>query len=328
MPATALGRTRLAALVFACLGAVSQLAQLSPEHPAGRLAAAAVAIALLLGDFVATYLRRRALPLEPLLVAPAIVLGGAGLRDPMATVGLCMCALVTQSLYGSQQAAVTRILTVAAAFPATIAVAPVSVGRHIPWQSGAVLGLLPMIVMMGVLMRALYRSLVRHEAAAARETVLARTGGRLLNRTDAREVRLLTGEAAVELCAQVPGNGVLVLPRAGDDVLVEGSAGYPETVRGAVLPASCVEGLDPRDSDRAQSLGAAPSRSTGWPAGDAGGRSGWPPPTPTGSCWPGPCGRSPTRSSTPSGPWPPSGRWPTPTAASTPSWPTGPTTTS
>jgi diguanylate cyclase (GGDEF)-like protein len=254
VPATALGRTRLAALVFACLGAVSQLAQLSPEHPAGRLAAAAVAIALLLGDFVATYLRRRALPLEPLLVALAIVLGGAGLRDPMATVGLCMCALVTQSLYGSQQAAVTRILTVAAAFPATIAVAPVSFGRHIPWQSGAVLGLLPMIVMMGVLMRALYRSLVRHEAAAARETVLARTGGRLLNRTDAREVRLLTREAAVELCAQVPGIGVLVLRRAGDDVLVEGSAGFHETVRGAVLPASCVEGLDPRDSDRAQEL--------------------------------------------------------------------------
>jgi hypothetical protein len=137
VPATALGRTRLAALVIACLGAVSQLAQLSPKHPGGRQAAAALAIALLLGDFVATYLRRRALPLEPLLVAPAIILGGIGPRDPIATVGLCMCALVTQSLYGSQPAAVARILTVAAAFPATIAMAPVSFGRHIPWQSGA-----------------------------------------------------------------------------------------------------------------------------------------------------------------------------------------------
>jgi diguanylate cyclase (GGDEF)-like protein len=249
-----IGRTRLAALVFACLGAVSQLAQLGPEHPAGRRVAGAVAIALLLGDFAATYLRRRALPLEPLLVAPAIVLGGAGLRDPMATVGLCMCVLVTQSLYGSQQAAVTRILTVAAAFPATLALSPISFGRHIPWQSGAVLGLLPMIVLTGVLMRALYRSLVRHEAAAARETVLARTGSRLLNRTDAREVRLITREAAAELCAELPGIGVLVLRRAGDDVLIEGSAGFPETVRGSVLPAGCVEGLDPRDSDRAQEL--------------------------------------------------------------------------
>jgi hypothetical protein len=68
------------------------------------------------------------------------------------------------------------------------------------------------MIVMGVLMRALYRSLVRHEAAAARETVLARTGGRLLNRTDAREVRLITREAAAELCAQVPGMGVLVRP--------------------------------------------------------------------------------------------------------------------
>ena len=152
------------------------------------------------------------------------MLGGAGLGDPMATVGLCMCALVTQSLYGSQPAAATRILTVAAAFPVTIALSPTSLGRHIPWQSGAVLGLLPMIAMMGVLMRALYASLVRHEAAAA------------------------------ELCGLLPGVGVLVLRRAGEEVIVEGSAGVPETVRGTVLAPSCVDGLDPRDSDRAWEL--------------------------------------------------------------------------
>ena len=235
VPATVLGRTRLAAVVYACLGALPQLAQLNPEHGAARRAAAAVALALLLGDFVVTYLWRRTLFLEPLLVAPTIVLGGVGLGDPMATVGLCMCALVTQSLYGSQQAAATRILMVAAAFPVTIGLSPTSLGRHIPWQSGAVLGLLPMIVMMGVLMRALYLSLVRHEAAAARETLLARTGSRLLNRTDAREVRLITREAAAELCAQLPGVGVLVLRRAGEEVVVEGSAGVPQTVRGTVL---------------------------------------------------------------------------------------------
>ena len=97
-------------------------------------------------------------------------------------------------------------------------------------------------------------SLVRHEAAAARETLLARTGSRLLNRTDAREVRLITREAAAELCGLLPGVGVLVLRRAGEEVVVEGSAGVPETVRGTVLAPSCVEGLDPRDSDRAQEL--------------------------------------------------------------------------
>ena len=254
VPATVLGRTRLAAVVYACLGALPQLVQLSPEHGAARRAAAAVAVALLLGDFVVTYLSRRALFLEPLLVAPAIVLGGVGLGDPMATVGLCMCALVIQSLYGSQQAAATRILTVAAAFPVTIALSPTSLGGHIAWQSGGVLGLLPMIAMMGVLTRALYASLVRHEAAAARATLLARTGSRLLNRTDAREVRLITREAAAELCGLLPGVGVLVLRRTGEEVIVEGSAGVPETVRGTVLAPSCVDGLDPRNSDRAQEL--------------------------------------------------------------------------
>jgi diguanylate cyclase (GGDEF)-like protein len=172
----------------------------------------------------------------------------------MATIGLCMCALVTQSLYGSQRAAVTRILLVAAAFPAAMAVSPMSLGRHIPWQSGAVLGLLPMIAMMGVLMRALYLSLIRQEAAAARETLLARTGGKLLNRTDPREVRLIAREAASALCAQLPGVGVVVLRRAGDEVVVGGSAGFPETVQEATLPAACVAGLDPRDSERAQDL--------------------------------------------------------------------------
>ena len=121
-----------------------------------------MAVALLLGDFVVTYLWRRTTVLEPLLVAPAIVLAGIGLRDPMASVALCTCVLVTQSLYGSQRAAAIRVLAVAAAFPVTIAVSPMSLGRHIPWYSGGVLGLLPMIVMMGVLMRALYVSLVRH----------------------------------------------------------------------------------------------------------------------------------------------------------------------
>ena len=254
MPATALGRVRLAAVVYACLGALPQLAQLDPGHGLARRAGAAVAVALLLGDFAVTYLWRRTIVLEPLLVAPAIVLAGIGLRDPMATVALCSCVLVTQSQYGSQRAAVTRALAVAAAFPVTIAVSPMSFGRHIPWYSGAVLGLLPMIVMLGVLMRALYLSLVRHMAAAARETLLARTGSRLLNRTDAREVRLISREAAAELCDLLPGIGVLVLRRAGDEVVVEGSAGFPDTVRGTALPPGCVEGLDPRDSDRAQEL--------------------------------------------------------------------------
>jgi hypothetical protein len=68
-----------------------------------------------------------------------------------------------------------------------VALSPISLGRHIPWNSAAVLGLVPMVAMMGVLMRALYSSLTRQEATAARETLLARTGSKLLNRTDARE---------------------------------------------------------------------------------------------------------------------------------------------
>jgi hypothetical protein len=59
--------------------------------------------------------------------------------------------------------------------------------------------------------------------------------------------------AAAELCALLPGVGVLVLRRAGEEVVVEGSAGVPETVRGTVL-AQLRRWPRPRDSDRAQEL--------------------------------------------------------------------------
>ena len=55
--ATALGRTRLAAVVFACVGMLGQLPQVSPDYPAIRRLAGAIALALLLADFVLTYTR-------------------------------------------------------------------------------------------------------------------------------------------------------------------------------------------------------------------------------------------------------------------------------
>ena len=51
----------------------------------------------------------------------------------------------------SQWAATVRILALMVALPATMALSPISLGRQIPWGSGAVLGLVPMVAMMGVL---------------------------------------------------------------------------------------------------------------------------------------------------------------------------------
>ena len=84
--------------------------------------------------------------------------------------------------------------------------------------------------------------------------MLARTGSRLLNRTDAREVRLITREAAAELCALLPGSGCWCCGGPATRSWSRGRAGFPDTVRGTALPPDCVEGLDPRDSDRAQEL--------------------------------------------------------------------------
>jgi EAL domain len=185
VPPTALGKARLAALLYAIAGIAPQLAQVSPDQPAARRAACFAALGLLLADVVTTYARRRTVPGEPLLIGAAQVAGGIGLRDPMAVLALLFCTLATQSLYGSHLWALVRMAVTMAALPVTIALAPVSLGRHISWASAPVLGLIPQVAAMGLLMRGLYASLTRQELAAARETLLARTGSRLLGRTDA-----------------------------------------------------------------------------------------------------------------------------------------------
>ena len=98
--------------------------------------------------------------------------------------------------------------------------------------------------MMCVLMRALYALLVRHEEARARETLLAGTGNRLLNRTDAQAVRTIIAEAAAALCVQIPATGVLILRRDDESLVVERSAGFPEPMHGARMEAGCLEALD------------------------------------------------------------------------------------
>jgi len=262
-PSTALGKTRLAALVYAVVGIAPQLGQIGPDHSAVRRLAAGLAMAFLLADVVVTYVRRRPVVLDPLLTGVAMVVAGISLRDPLATIGFCFCVLATQSLYGSGWTAFTRMGAAMVALPVTIALSPVSLGRHIPWHSAPVLGLVPQTAAMGLLMRALYASLARQELAAACETLLARTGSRLLGHTDVLDVRAIVREAAVGLCSQVPGLGILMVRGDGAEGVVEGLVGFPEASRGAVLAAGWLDGLDPLHGSRLAGDTAAIDRLAG-----------------------------------------------------------------
>jgi diguanylate cyclase (GGDEF)-like protein len=179
-----------------------------------------------------------------------MVVAGSSLRDPLAVLAFCFCVSATQSLYGSGWTAFARMGATVVALPVTVALSPVSLGRHIPWLSTAVLGLIPQIMAMGLLMRALYASLARQELAAACETLLARTGSRLLGHTDVLDVRAIVREAAVGLCSKVPGVGVLMVRPDGAEGVVEGSVGLPEEQRGALLAAGWLDGLDPLHGSR------------------------------------------------------------------------------
>ena len=233
IPRTALGKTRLAALLFAGAASLPQLLQVRPELPAATRLAGGLALALLPADFAVTYVRRRAAALEPLLVALALCAAGISLREPTTVVGMAVGALATQSLYGSRRTALARTLLVTFALPAAVMLAPVPAGRSSAWHPLAVLGLLPMVGMVGLLMRGLYGSLRRQARTSASDTLLARTGNRLLDRYEVAEVRAIIHETAAALCARAPGVGLLVLRRDGDELVVEGAAGAaPVAARG------------------------------------------------------------------------------------------------
>lgn len=237
LPATTLGRVRLAGTVYVFLSVLPQFLQLDVHHSGPVRLAAPLGLLVLAGDATAAFVRRRTYALEPLVVGAALVASGAGFRDPLAVTAVCTAVAMSLSLYDPVRLAVPRLLLIVAALPATLAIAPVSLGRHIVWSSPQVMGMLPGIAVTGLLMRALLASVQRQDAAHARDRILARTGNRLLNQTDDREVAAIIREAAAELCAANPGTCVLAVRHDGDTVVVIPVAGAA-TSETRTLPAA------------------------------------------------------------------------------------------
>ncbi len=198
-----------------------------------RLASASLLVMFLI--LLGTYLRGRsswwtAVPL-PLL----IIIGGAGLEDPVATIALAMSSMIVMSLYGSTPLWLVRAAGAMVSIPAANAISPLSGDRVMHWNSATVLGVLPQVLLMSVLTRGIYLSLQRQERAVARESLLARAGVAMLGVTDAEQIRGIGRKTADEVVALSPGTALIVLRRAPGGFEATTVVGVPPEIRGRVL---------------------------------------------------------------------------------------------
>jgi diguanylate cyclase (GGDEF)-like protein len=236
LPAGNLGRTRLAALVIGGLALITDLFQIGNERqpPAWSLAAF-LSIMLVTLAVLLTHLRGRAPWWDSFTLPVLIIVGGAGLTDPLSTVMLALAVTLGLSLYGPTWLWAVRTAGSVVAVPAAVAISPMSLGRSVSWHSTVVLSLLPTLVLVNVLMRGIYLALLHQERVSARDARLAATGGQMITVTEVAAVRRLGLEAADQIVALTPGVAMAILRRGMDGLVVASRSGLPESVQGRAV---------------------------------------------------------------------------------------------
>jgi diguanylate cyclase (GGDEF)-like protein len=243
LPAGNLDRTRLAAMILGCLGLAADLAQVGNEERSPRWHVASfLAILLVMVAVVLTHRRGRAPWWDSVTLPVLITIGGAGLRDPLATIGLAFAVALALSLYGPTGLWILRTVGGFAAIPVAVAISPVSLGRVISWHSPTVLGMLPLLVLTSAMMRGIYLALRHQERVSARDAVLAQTGSRMISLTEVTAVRRLGVEAANAIVALTPGVAMAIVRRDERGLFVPALAGLPESLLQRTVPESVVSG--------------------------------------------------------------------------------------
>ncbi|BCJ42159.1 hypothetical protein Aiant_28160 [Actinoplanes ianthinogenes] len=233
MPAGTVDRARLAAAGIGGLAMIMQLGQVGNAMRSvafGRLAAAA--LITLVALVVLIHRRGRtswwSVPVIPVLVTVA----AAGLKDPLAGTALAVTSLIVCSLYDTNRRWLARLPGAVAAMPAAVAISPDVVSQATSWHSPSVLGLIPQIILMGVLTRAFYVGLRRQERTAVRDATLARAGRELLAVTDDAQIREIGERTAGELVRMHPGVALLIAYRDADGLTVSFAPGAPAELTG------------------------------------------------------------------------------------------------
>jgi diguanylate cyclase (GGDEF)-like protein len=245
VPPTNLGRARLAAVTFALICLAGQMTQV------GRLTGswlwdngARLAIVLLGVAFVATYLRGRAWAWDPVLLPALVFAAGSALPDPLATIGLALALLVVQSLYGSTRAWAVRSVLAMAAVPAIVLFSPGETAGTLGTSPATVVTVVPQIMLVTVMTRAVFRALARQELAAARDAALADTGARVIAAADLPALYDIGYQVTRALIATSPGIVMVMARRGADGFVIEGAVGLRGDFAGQRLPETTL--TDPR----------------------------------------------------------------------------------
>ena len=241
LPTGNLARTRLAAMIIGCLALIADLFQIGNEQrPPSWSLAAFLSLLLMMIAVVLTHLRGRAPWWDSFTLPVLMTIAGAGLQDPLATIGLAFAVTLGLSMYGSTGLWVVRTIGSILAVPVAVAISPISLGRFISWHSPTVIGLLPPVLLVSALMRGIYLALRRQERISARDAVLARTGSRMISLTEIAAVRRAGIEAADEIIALTPGVVMVIVRRGEHGLFVANLAGLPESLRNRAVPESVV----------------------------------------------------------------------------------------
>ncbi|HYN97607.1 MAG TPA: EAL domain-containing protein [Pilimelia sp.] len=220
-PDTALAKARLAGLLFAVASSAPNITQTYPGAGGTRQLVGSVAMAALVALYLVTYLRQRTFLIEPVIVATLIVAGGSSQRDPDAVIALCMGSLTLFSMHSSMRQAVVRLVLVIGALLVSVGISPAAHDLGMTWYAEQNITLMPMLIVMALLNAGVNLLLQRQQRAAARESLLARTGLDLINLTDLAEVRTIAERRFAEVCADWPGHTVLVARRQSGTAVVE-----------------------------------------------------------------------------------------------------------
>jgi diguanylate cyclase (GGDEF)-like protein len=256
LPASSLGKARLAAALFAVVWCAWQLGNGgNPARPPAWNSVSSVAVVLVIGVVVTTYARGRVLPFDPVGLPVLVFVGGSGLADPVAAFGVCSAVTVSQSMYGSARTWAVRSVLLGAAFLAAVAVSPLALaGLRVSWHDPSLLSMVAQLTMLGVLARGLYSALLRQDLARERDATLAHVGGELIGVTELEQVRRVGADAATRLAQLSLGAVTVLLERSPDGFTVLHSFGMDDAVVGTVLPVQSVRGLDAPDRDTVRTV--------------------------------------------------------------------------
>ncbi|ABS02514.1 putative bifunctional diguanylate cyclase/phosphodiesterase [Kineococcus radiotolerans] len=237
-------RVRFFGLLAGGIGFAVMLPQvLTADLPVGRRVVGVAALVLLVASAIATYRRRRPLPLDVLFVPVLTVLVGANLANSMATMSIYLDVVFSLALYGSHRRALALTVLMIAAIPASIGLHPVAFGHAVSWHGPEALGNLPQMALISVIVRVLVTALQAQEAAARRVALLAGTGQAFLGTRELPALHAQLHDAAAALCAFTPGLAVALAERTPTSARLLTTAGAVATDLGPGVPAEVLQRL-------------------------------------------------------------------------------------